>query len=284
MSHIYPNIVPENNLRLLDALTIKHGPARLLSKFVIEADKAARAAGIRLRLRHDFGELVYVNKQEHIKGRWYPLPHTFDPEYCDLNPENSYWISGENEHGEIVLTQAGRIYYWPDSTLEEEACELFYARFNEGKGCIVTAPAAKLIGGVVFCAGAHWIRPDVRGRSFSHLISRLGRAYALTRWPVTWGVALVAPALVNKGVSAGYGYKHESYSVFYPGSRWGDLQLVVAYLSAAEAYEDLAEFLDTELLDSALGTTVGPLSRRWPEERVTRVSSEPVLQGSNSLS
>ena len=30
MTLIYPNIVPENNLRLPDALTVKHGPARLL--------------------------------------------------------------------------------------------------------------------------------------------------------------------------------------------------------------------------------------------------------------
>jgi hypothetical protein len=284
MSHIYPNIVPENNLRLPDALTIKHGPARLLSKFVMEGDKAARAMGIRLRLRHDFGELVYVNKQERIKGWWYPLPYTFDPEYCDLNPENSYWISGENEYGEIVLTQAGRIYYWPESNLREEAGELFYARLNDGKGCIVTAPAAESIAGVVFCAGAHWIRPDVRGQSFSHLISRLGRAYALARWPVNWGLALVAPVLVQKGVSAGYGYKHESYSVFYPGSRWGDLELAVAYLSATEAYEDLTQFLDTELSASAIGTPEERLSRRRPEERVTRISSEPVLQGNNSLS
>jgi hypothetical protein len=47
----YPNIVPENNLRLPDALTIKHGPARLLATFVLEGDKAAREIGVRLRLR-----------------------------------------------------------------------------------------------------------------------------------------------------------------------------------------------------------------------------------------
>ena len=40
MSLIYPNIVPDNNLRLPDALTIKHGPTRLLSTFVLEGDKA----------------------------------------------------------------------------------------------------------------------------------------------------------------------------------------------------------------------------------------------------
>ena len=55
------SIVPENNLRLPDALTIKHGPARLLSRFVLEGDKAARRMGLKLRLRHDFDELVYLN-------------------------------------------------------------------------------------------------------------------------------------------------------------------------------------------------------------------------------
>ena len=46
MTLIYPNIVPKNNLRLPDALTIKHGPARLLSRFVLEGDKAARQMGL----------------------------------------------------------------------------------------------------------------------------------------------------------------------------------------------------------------------------------------------
>jgi hypothetical protein len=69
MTLIYPNIVPENNLRLPDALTIKHGPARLLSRFVLEGDKAARQMGLRLRLRHDFGELLYLNEREVAHGK-----------------------------------------------------------------------------------------------------------------------------------------------------------------------------------------------------------------------
>jgi hypothetical protein len=45
----------------------------------------------------------------------------FNPEYCDLSVENSYWISGEDDRGEIMLTQAGRIFYWPETTLESKA-------------------------------------------------------------------------------------------------------------------------------------------------------------------
>src|SRR5437763_4327378 len=156
MVAIYPNIVPQNDLRLPDALTIKHGPAGLLARFVLEGDKAARQMGFRLRLRHDFGELLYLNEREVAHGSWFKLVNMFNPAYCDLSPENSYWISGENDAGEIVLAQAGRIYYWPETSLAEEARAMFYAGCAEGRHCTVTAPAAKEIAGVVFCAGSHW--------------------------------------------------------------------------------------------------------------------------------
>lgn len=284
MSLIYPNIVPENNLRLPDALTIKHGPARLLSRFVLEGDKAARRMGLRLRLRHDFGELLYFNEREVAHGNWFKLVNMYNPAYCDLSPENSYWISGENEKGDIVLTQAGRIYYWPETTLAEEARSMFYAGHHEDQLCQVTAPAAERVSGVVFCAGSHWIRPDFRGRRLSQLLARLGRAYAMSRWPVDWAIALVAPVLVAKGVSAGYGYKHASHSIFYPASAWGDLEVVLAYLSQSEAYEDIAEYLIKEFSGSASDGFSPTSSRRPWDDKVTSTSSEGVFHGSSNLS
>lgn len=283
MTSIYPNIVPANNLRLPDALTIKHGPAQLLARFVLEGDKAARAKGIRLRLRHDFGELLYVNKQAALSGSWYRLPNMFHPEYCDLCPENSYWISGEDKHGEIVLTQAGRIYYWPDSNLQQEARLMFYAGREEGQRCFVTAEAAKSITGVVFYGGSGWVRPDFRGRELMHLIPRLGRAYALARWPVNWGMSLVAPILVDKGVAEGYGYKHASYSICYPGSPWGDAEFVLVTVSAAEAYADFANLLRT-VLSVPEERSPDFSSASVLETTVTRTSSEGVFHGSSNLS
>src|SRR5712691_9307260 len=138
----YPNIVPENNLRLPDALTIKYGPAPLLARFVLEGDKASRQFGVRLRIRYDFDELVYVNKQQVNAGTWFPLVNMFDPGYCDLTPENSYWICGENDSGEVILTQAGRIYDWADSNLEREVRLMFYGGRENGQQCRITANAA----------------------------------------------------------------------------------------------------------------------------------------------
>src|SRR5712691_5336277 len=104
-------IVPENNLRLPDALTIKYGPAELLARFVLAGDMAARRRGIQFRLMN-----------------------MFNSEYAvDLSPENSYWISGQDEYGEIVLTQAGRVYHWPDTTLEDEARLMFFGGQDLGQ-------------------------------------------------------------------------------------------------------------------------------------------------------
>jgi hypothetical protein len=284
MSLIYPNIVPENNLRLPDALTIKHGPARLLSTFVLEGDKAARRMGLRLRLRYDFGELLYFNKQRIACGDWYRLANMFHPDYSDLMPENSYWISGENEHGEIIVTQAGRVYYWPESTLAEEARLMFYAGREEGQRCIVTAADAKKISGVVFYGGSVWVRPDFRGRQLSQLLPRLGRAYAVARWPVDWGISLVAPVLVEKNVAAGYGYKHASYSVSYPGSPWGDAEFALVSLSRMEAYDDFARVLLLKLCGMGDEDSAETSSSSLSDDKLTRISLDGVFHGSSNRS
>jgi len=181
------------------------------------------------------------------------------------------------------VTQAGRIYYWPDTTLEQEARLMFYGGHDEGQSCIVTAKDAKTIGGVVFYGGSVWVRPDFRGRRLSELLPRLGRAYAVARWPVDWGISFVAPALVEKGIAAGYGYKHASYSIAYPESPWGDLEVVLVSLSAAEAYNDFAEILlNPSSAEAVSGLTAASASLF--DERVTNTSADGVLHGSNRRS
>src|SRR5258708_17571074 len=100
----FVNIVTENSLRLPDALTIKYGPGPLLGRFVLAADRAVRRRGITLRVRHDFDELVNINKYYVARDMWYPLLDAFNPRCADLTPETAYWISGENEAGEVVVT------------------------------------------------------------------------------------------------------------------------------------------------------------------------------------
>jgi hypothetical protein len=279
----FANIAAENNLRLPDALTVRHGPGPLLSRFVVAGDRAVRHFGIRLRIRTDFEELDYVNRQAVSAGTWLPMPMMFNPRYTDLRPDNSYWLSGESDSGEIVLTGAFRVFQWPQTSLASEAGIYFSGVQSRPHPCVVTAPAAPLISGTVFWGGSLWIRPDYRRRHLSEIVGRLGRAFAVATWPVDWMMCLVMTPLADKGVAHGYGYKHLSRSVFYPGSYLGDLEFVIAYLSETEAYADFAEFLSGGLSDPAYFASLES-SRNRIENIVTSVSSEPVPHGSISLS
>jgi hypothetical protein len=282
----YPNIVPENDQRLPDALTIEHGPRRLLARFILEADKTARALGIRLRVRNDFRTLLELNQRTVPTGSWFKLVNMFNPDYGELSSANSFWISGIDDNNEIVLTQAGRVYYWPKTTLADEARLMFYAGRDEGQACTITAATARDISGVVYYSGGLWVHPRFRGKGLSRLMPRVGRAYAIARWPLDWVFTYVAPDLVTKGVAAGYGYQDVSYSIKYPNSPWGNLEVALVRMGREEIYADLLSFLSEELFcaDAESLLDSPPPSRFTREERVMKVSPLPVVQGSSNLS
>ena len=94
------NIVPQNKLRLPDAITIKYGPTHLLARFLLAADKACRRRGVVLRVRTDFDELLYVNRHYSARKLWYPILDAFNPERADLTPEDCVWVSGEDERSD----------------------------------------------------------------------------------------------------------------------------------------------------------------------------------------
>lgn len=244
-------LIPADNLRLPDAVTIKHGPSELLSRFLLRADRVARDKGIRLKLRTNWQALLELNQAEIARGNWYTLAQTFDCRQTQLTPENSFWIAGENEAGETVLCQGVRVYNWPNTSLAEEARTMFYGGQDFGQECEVTAATAKEISGHVYYGGSLWVRPDYRRIGLSHYISRIGRAYASSRWPVDWCIAMVKPDQIEKGICRGYGYTDYSYSISYPNSPLGDLELALIRMSGREILGDLDRFLVGSLAAAA---------------------------------
>ena len=279
MALVYPNIVPANNLRLPDALTVRHGSGPLIGRFVIDGDRAARDAGIHLRLRTDIEGLLEFNRRATAEGIWYPLLGTFNPEGTDINEKNGFWIAGENDDGEIICTSAGRIYNFTD-TLAPHVAEVFFGR-DTGQPREVTAAAAKLITGVSLKAGATWVHPRYRKRELPQILSRMARAYAMSRWPLDWTFAYIPRVVIEKGVAAAYGAKHVSYSIFFPGSRFGEIGL--SYTSAREIYDDLGNFLTDELSDPGSGKFSDGSSGTSLTQELTRVPSR-VRQGSSNRS
>lgn len=279
MAFDFPNIVPPNNVRVPDALTVRQGSGPLIGRMVLEGDRAARAVGIHLYHRDDFDELVRLSERETARRNWRPIMGTFDPARTELTPETAFWIAGENEEGEIVTTSAGRLYVWADTTLADHAVEVFFGR-DEGQQCVLTAPEAKLITGVVFTAGVTWVRPDYRGRQLSQLMSRMARAFAMARWPLDWTMSFIQRPMADNGVAAGYGSRHLGYSVEFPETPYGEI--AISYTSGREIYEDLGSFIDEELSASGSRKFAASLDASLMHE-VTRVSPE-ARQGSSSRS
>jgi hypothetical protein len=285
MSDIFPNFVPRHGDTLLDALTLEYGPRHLIVPLMVRANIAAREMGIELRIRHDFETLAELNSRELSKGQkgnWFKLVNMLNPDY-GISARDGYWISGENEKGEIVVTVGGRVYHWPETTLYDEARMMFYGGRDLGQDCRITAEITKTITGVVNCASAMWVRPDYRGRQLARLIPRVSRAYVSSRWPIDSAFIFTQPDVHPKVIKA-YGYPTVDHSVFFPNSPWGDLQLAVARITRQEIYDDLAAFLANDLADDDTSDGASPSILIKRDERVTKTSPEPVLQGSMSLS
>ncbi len=274
------HVVPENNLRLPDALTVKYGPARLLSRFILAADRAVRRRDLTLRVRYDFDELLDLSEFYAARDLWYPLCEAINPRYQELTPNNAFWIATENEHGEIVATNACRVLDWTGTSLAEQASTMWYGR-DATQQCILTADVAPLIGGVVAWGGAAWVRPDYRGRQLSYLTPRLMKAFACANWPVEWSFCYIGVDNLKRGLAATYGHQHLSYSITHPNCLMGEMAVV--YSSTAEFYADIAGFMERGgiITDEDVDSLELPIGF---EHIVTNTSPDGVFQGSISRS
>jgi hypothetical protein len=247
--------MPAIPLRLPDQITVDHGPTDLLARFFLAADRAARERGVYLTLRHELDGLVALNERE--RKDWYRISPLFDPAYSEVSPENSYWIEGRNAAGETVAAQAGRVFFWPDTTLkaEIESLRIFYAdpahMAVPGETIGVTAPSAAAIRGTVVYSGSGWYRPDFRGRALSAILPCISRAYALTRWNTETTVSFVEQTLIDKRVVARYGYRRVEHGLDWHASLKGDIVLALIWMPRAELEDDLRAFLSGAIEDVA---------------------------------
>ena len=162
---------------------------------------------------------------------------------------------------------------WVDTNLEEQVRRSVLRALTPGPASrSITVPVAKDIKGwAVMKAGATWVHPaDYRKRNLSQLMPRMGRAYGLTRWPLDWTIGYVPKVLLDKGMGTNYGAKHIGFSIFFPGSRFGEIGLT--YTTGQEVYDDLRSFLAEEFADPSISKFAPLLAGTSLANEVTRVS------------
>ena len=221
-----------------------HGPRGLVARFVERAEQRAKTIGVRLVFEQDFSGLLAVHRESRKTGA--TLTSNFNPE-CGYDGRNGWWISARNTADEVVATVAGRVYDWPRTTLadELESFRFLYPDVERSKlpteRCHVTAAFARKITGKVFYGGGQWIRPDMRGKGLSAIMPRLSKVYGLSCFDFSWAVAIVETILVRKGVAKRYGFNNLEFGVHYSGTRFGDHDCALVWLSRDEFIDDLVE-------------------------------------------
>ena len=168
---------------LLDGITLDYGPIDLLGRFFLQADTALRARGITL----NFGtldDLVAVNRRN--PDTWRPLISIFDPAFGAIHNDNSFVLLGRDRAGQVVATQAARLYAWGNTNFAKEATSLrlFYpdpsAQCLPNEKVVVTAKSAERVQGSVVFSGGVWFDPSHRGQFLTGILPEY-RARVLSR-------------------------------------------------------------------------------------------------------
>ena len=234
--------------RLPAQLKIKYGPVGLLGRFFLWADTAARDRGVTL----SFGSLQELSEANRGNSdSWRPLVPVFDEALSGVTPETVFVLIGRDKGGQVVATQAARLYDWPETSLKDEANSLrmFYAdsvaASVRGDRCEITAPVAEKITGRVVFSGGVWYRPDFRGKDLATILPRISRAYAFTRWNSDFTIGWMADAVIAGGMAERVGYtKLEHSCIELVASPLGEVRCALGWMQPDELLADLAAIMD----------------------------------------
>ena len=231
----------------LSEITVNHGPADRLGRFFLKADEALQARGITLSFG-TFEELVATNAAN--TDTWHPLIPLFNPKNGPLAPDKAFCLLGRDTAGDVVATQAARLYQWPNTSFfyEAESLRLFYAdpaRFKQAnETCVVTAPSTKFVSGNVVFSGGGWYRRDYRKLSLSVILPRISRALAFARWNSDYTISIMAEKVIKGGMAERCGYTNVDWDLVWTDSPVGaNVRCGFVWMERQQLLKDLGETL-----------------------------------------
>ena len=237
----------------LPDIQLNYGPLDVLSTFFRQADDAMRKYGVHLAFG-SFDELLQVNRAN--QSSWRAVIPTFDARFSELTPDSAFCLLGYSDAGEVVATQACRLFKWQHTSFFEAAQDLslFYAQPDRDKladeSCEITAEAARNIRGRVAFSGGGWYRPDYRGKYLSYILPRISRAYAFTRWSTDYTASMFQDSVLAGGMAERCGYTRIDWKVHVKGSPMGNIKFAFVWMEPDELIDDLRTFgslIDTKI-------------------------------------
>lgn len=173
----------------------------------------AEDLGMRLEVGSDFNEYAQIIADHRPEQ---PLGDPYNPELHDIREEDSFWMTGWNEQGQLVHTQAMRRFAIV-SSLAEYLEANFRAFPPSGlpldmeRSRYIPGPGARQIRGELVYHGEAWLKPGdstYRGTGISGALARFAMASAVLRWSPDYIFAFVPEKYAFRGLVEREGYMH----------------------------------------------------------------------------
>ena len=234
------HFVSQKNQEFIGSIVVEHGPIPVLGRFFLQAVTELAVKGLEIEEISPEG-LLQANLAN--SDNWLPLVQVFDPRWSQVGRDNMLAIA-IRRGDRLVAAHAVRRFDWTATTFHEEieSYRFLYRdparQMQPGEKVTITARAARDISGLVGFSGAAWVHPDERGRGLSHIIPRIAKALALSRWGVERIVAIMNEGVFSKGFAPRFGYDGIDWGISYQNSRCGMKYLAVLWMerAALESY------------------------------------------------
>jgi len=216
------------------------------AQFVTEITDMALAKGITLHIGTDFTQYARIIAQ-YRKGQ--PLGAPFDPTKQNVHQNNGFWITGWNDAGQLVHTQAMRRF-----ALKNTLSEYLEERFRDFPPAgvdpdlktsrYVPGPGARRIRGITCYHGEAWLmggENGYRGTGIAGALARFALASCMLRWSPDHVFGFMPETHAFRGLVEREGYMHtDPGAVFWhPTGQAGVLRGHMVWM----AREDLAHMM-----------------------------------------
>ena len=183
-------------------------------QYISSIEQIADRHGMMIEVSSDFEAFRQIRATQPERP---PISPVFDPQVCEINAGNGFWIKGTSETGELVHVQAVRLEDLTDTTLAEHLSKhrQVYAPpgvevdLKQSRFC--ATPSSRIITGKVCYHGELWLkggRKGYRGHGLTAALPRLALALAHLAWTPDFMFGLVHPMAACKGLAAREGYMH----------------------------------------------------------------------------
>jgi hypothetical protein len=155
--------------------------------------------------------------------------------------------------GNFVGAQCAKLYDWRGTDFKTEAESLRFVYSDPQASAfpeemiVCSAPSAGEVGGLVCYSGNAWFHPKLRGQGLSAIVPVMSRLFGHLFWDTDCTLAMAIPLLVQKGVTAQYGYRRVESGIDWRNSYRGSVKLVMLVKDRNELLGDVAAALQSSV-------------------------------------